>query len=46
VPFVLNFAGDDVDAEVRDNLRPLRSVVASSSQDGDSVHVGGFVGIG
>jgi Protein of unknown function (DUF3352) len=46
VPFVLDFAGDDVDAETRANLKPLRSVVASSSQHGDTVHVGGLVGIG
>jgi hypothetical protein len=44
VPFVQSFA--QLDVETLANLKPLRSIVASSTQDGDTTHVGGFVGIG
>lgn len=44
VPFIQSFAG--IAGETEANLKPLRSIVASSSQDGDTVHAGGFVGIG
>jgi len=46
VPFVIQAGGSSVDAETRANLKPLRSVVASATQDGDSYVLSGFVGIG
>jgi len=45
VPFVEGFAGDQADAEVRSNLKPLRSIVASGTADGDWAMFSGFVGI-
>jgi hypothetical protein len=46
VPFVLGFAGDAADAEVRENLKPLRSIVASGTTDDGTTILSGFVGIG
>jgi hypothetical protein len=46
VPFAVQAGGGSVDAETQANLKPLRSVVASATQDGDSYVVSGFVGIG
>src|SRR5205085_2106494 len=44
VPFGINLAGS-ASAETQANLKPLRSVVAYSTQDGDVYQVSGFVGI-
>jgi hypothetical protein len=46
VPFAVQVGGGSVDAETQANLKPLRSVVASATQDGDSYILSGFVGIG
>jgi hypothetical protein len=46
VPFSVGFAGDADDAEVRDNLKPLRSIVASGTSDDGTAIFSGFVGIG
>jgi hypothetical protein len=46
VPFAIQAGGSSVDAETRQNLEPLRSVVASATQDGDTYILSGFVGIG
>jgi Protein of unknown function (DUF3352) len=46
VPFFIQAGGSSVDAETLANLKPLRSVVASATRDGDSYLVSGFVGIG
>ena len=46
VPLRLGFAGAQADAEVQANLKPLRSVVASGTTDGDTTILSGFVGIG
>jgi hypothetical protein len=46
VPFFIQAGGSSVDAETRANLKPLRSVVASATQDGNSYILSGFVGIG
>jgi hypothetical protein len=46
VPFFVNMGGSSVDPETKANLKPLRSVVASATQDGDSYVLSGFVGIG
>lgn len=46
VPFFIQVGGASVDAETQANLKPLRSVVASATQDGDSYILSGFVGIG
>ena len=46
VPFFIQAGGGSVDTETQANLKPLRSVVASATQDGDSYILSGFVGIG
>jgi len=46
VPFFVDAGGSSVDAETKANLKPLRSVVASATQDGNSYTLSGFVGIG
>lgn len=46
VPFFIQVGGSSVDAGTQANLKPLRSVVASATQDGDSYSLSGFVGIG
>jgi hypothetical protein len=46
VPFVLSLAGTAVDQEVKDNLAPLRSIVASGTTDDGATILSGFVGIG
>jgi hypothetical protein len=46
VPFFVQVGGSTVDADTQANLKPLRSVVASATQDGDSYILSGFVGIG
>jgi hypothetical protein len=47
VPFFVQIAGPgQTSAEAQANLKPLRSVVAYATQDGDTYQVRGFVGIG
>lgn len=46
VPYFIQVGGASVDAETQANLKPLRSVVASATQDGDSYNVSGYIGIG
>jgi uncharacterized protein DUF3352 len=46
VQFFGSLAGAEPDAETRANLKPLRSIVATETEDGGTLHVSGFLGIG
>jgi len=43
---VVEALADDVPADVRENIRPLRTLLLYGSRDGDTATVGGFLGIG